>query len=120
MAAKNGGIIIDRPQAMPPDSPAAELEVVGSSPPSVTPRPTAAVRADADSDHGGGAAEFTGMTDQKLQDFIREWEGTERQVFLRKMPDGGEKMKARILRTRKELERRRARQKKVSKMWTFA
>ena len=104
---------------MPPDSPAVELEVVGSSSPSVTPCPAAAAGADADIDHGGGTAEFSHMSDQQLQVGIIRCEGMAKQGILQRTPDGGEKMQARVLRMKKELERRRVRQWKVRKMWTL-
>lgn len=112
MSAPSGGIIIDWRQTMPPDSPAVELEVVGSPSPSVTPCPAAAARgdADADSDHGGGTAEFSHLNDQQLQVRISRCEGMATQGILQRTPDGGEKMQARVLRMKKELERRRARQ----------
>ena len=123
MSAQNGGIIIDWRQAMPPDSPAVESEVVDSSSPSVTPCPAAAAHADADadadSDHGGGTAEFLHMNDQQLQVRISRCEGMAKQGILQRTPDGGEKMQARVLRMKKELERRRARQWKVRKMWAL-
>lgn len=96
---------------MSPDPPAVELEVIGSSSPSITPCPTAAALADADFDHDGCTAEFSSSTDRELQDRIRQWEGSSLQGVLRRMPDGGEKMQSRVLRMKKELERRRARQR---------
>ncbi|ONM38456.1 Ubiquitin-like-specific protease 1D [Zea mays] len=111
MAAQNAGIIIDCRQAMSPDPPAVELEVIGSSSPSITPCPAAAAPADADFDHDGCTAELSSSTDRELQDHIRQWEGSYGQGVLRRMPDGGEKMHSRVLRMKKELERRRARQR---------
>jgi ubiquitin-like-specific protease 1C/D len=119
MSASSGGIVIDRRQAMPPDSPAVELEVVGSPSPSVAPCPAAAAGADADIDHGGGAAEFEQVSDKKLQERISRCEGMLKQGIPQRTPDGGEKMQACVLRMKKELERRRARQWKVRKMWTL-
>ncbi|EES01448.2 hypothetical protein BDA96_03G312800 [Sorghum bicolor] len=110
MSASSGGIVIDRRQAMPPDSPAVELEVVGSPSPSVAPCPAAAAGADADIDHGGGAAEFEQVSDKKLQERISRCEGMLKQGIPQRTPDGGEKMQACVLRMKKELERRRARQ----------
>lgn len=118
MAAQNAGIIIDCRQAMSPDPPAVELEVIGSSSPSITPCPAAAAPADADFDHDGCTTELSSSTDRELQDHIRQWEGSYGQGVLRRMPDGGEKMHSRVLRMKKELERRRARQRMVRKMWT--
>lgn len=96
---------------MSPDPPAVELEVIGSSSPSITPCPAAAAPADADFDHDGCTAELSSSTDRELQDHIRQWEGSYGQGVLRRMPDGGEKMHSRVLRMKKELERRRARQR---------
>lgn len=118
MAAQNAGTIIDCRQAMSPDPPAVELEVIGSSSPSIRPCPAAAALADADIDHDGCTAEFSSSTDRELQDRIREWEGPSLQGVLRRMPDGGKKMQSLVLRMKKELERRRARQRMVRKMWT--
>jgi ubiquitin-like-specific protease 1C/D len=119
MAALKGEIITeDRKQAMPPDSPTVELEVVGSHPP-VTADPPAAARPDTDdsSDGGdyGGAAEFAGWTDKKIQDNINFWRHK-----TPTLPDAGKKMRRRIRRMKKELKRREVdSQRKVSEMWAL-
>ncbi|KAJ1285295.1 hypothetical protein BS78_03G269500 [Paspalum vaginatum] len=105
MAAPRGGIIIDWQRTMSPDSPPAELEVVGSSPPAST-HPSAA-HADAhDGSEGGGdgsAAEFASLPDHKLRETINRWYGK-----THCLSDGGEKMRRRVDGMKKELERRRA------------
>ncbi|KAG2591523.1 hypothetical protein PVAP13_5NG488886 [Panicum virgatum] len=100
-----GGIIIDW-QAMDPNSPAAELEVVGSLSPPFTPHPPAAASAHADSDDGGGEVEFANFTDQELGSKIRFWEGELQRGALRKTQDKGKKLRARVGRMKKELDRR--------------
>ncbi|KAG2591505.1 ubiquitin-like-specific protease 1D isoform X2 [Panicum virgatum] len=105
MAAPKGGISIDW-QAMDPNSPAAELEVVGSLSPPFTPHPPAAASAHADSDDGGGEVEFANFTDQELGSKIRFWEVELQRGLLRKTQDNGEKMRARVGRMKKEHERR--------------
>uniref|UniRef100_K3XPT5 Ubiquitin-like protease family profile domain-containing protein n=1 Tax=Setaria italica TaxID=4555 RepID=K3XPT5_SETIT len=105
MAALKGEIIIDWQQAMPPDSPTAEVEVVGSSYPPVTAHPPTAARPDTDDSSEGGdygdAAEFAGYTDKKLQDTINRWRGK-----THALPDAGKKMRRLVSRMKKELERR--------------
>nr|CAB3478233.1 unnamed protein product [Digitaria exilis] len=105
LAALESGIIIDW-QAMVPDSPAAELEVVGSSPP-FPPHTLAAARAHADRYDDGGAVEFAHYTDKQLQDFIKQWESKALQDVLARTSDNGKKMRERSSRMKKELERRR-------------
>ncbi|PUZ54881.1 hypothetical protein GQ55_5G167100 [Panicum hallii var. hallii] len=105
MAAPKGGMIIDW-QAMDPNSPAAELEVVGSLSPPFTPHPPAAASSHRDSDDGGGEVEFAHKTDQELGAKIRLWEGKLQQGVLRKTEDNGKKMRALVGRMKKEFERR--------------
>ena len=121
MAAPKGGISIDW-QAMDPNSPAAELEVVGSLSPPFTPHPPAAASAHADSDDGGGEVEFANFTDQELGSKIRFWEGELQRGALRKTQDKGKKLRARVGRMKKEHERRSRiadRQKQVNKIWAL-
>jgi ubiquitin-like-specific protease 1C/D len=119
MAAPKGGMIIDW-QAMDPNSPAAELEVVGSLSLPFTPHRPAAASAHRDSDDGGGEVEFSDKTDQELGAKIRFWEGELQQGVLRKTEDNGKKMRALVGRMKKEFERRIAdRQRKVSKIWAL-
>ena len=119
MAAPKGGISIDW-QAMDPNSPAAELEVVGSLSPPFTPHPPAAASAHADSDDGGGEVEFANFTDQELGSKIRFWEGELQRGALRKTQDKGKKLRARVGRMKKELDRRIVhRQKQVNKIWAL-
>ena len=119
MAAPKGGISIDW-QAMDPNSPAAELEVVGSLSPPFTPHPPAAASAHADSDDGGGEVEFANFTDQELGSKIRFWEGELQRGALRKTQDKGKKLRARVGRMKKELDRRIVhRQKQVNKSWAL-
>lgn len=95
------------------------MEVVAFSPP-YPPHTLAAARAHTDRCDDGGAVEFADDTDQKLQEFIKKWEGKAKEVLLGKMPDGGKKMRERIIRMKRELERRIVtRNRKVSKMWVF-
>lgn len=104
---------------MAPDSPAAELEVVAFSPP-YPPHTLAAARAHTDRYNDGASVEFADNPDQELQGFIKKWEGKAKQELLGRMPDGGKKVRERIIRMKKELERRRVtRNRKVSKMWAF-
>nr|CAB3474190.1 unnamed protein product [Digitaria exilis] len=107
LAALESGIIIYW-QAMVPDSPAAELEVVGSSPP-FPPHTLAAARARAHADKydDGGAVEFAHYTDKQLQDFIKHWESKAQQGVLARTSDNGKKVRERSSRMKKELERRR-------------
>ncbi|CAL4974165.1 unnamed protein product [Urochloa decumbens] len=119
MAALKGRIRIDS-QAMPPGSPAAELEVVGSLPPPFTPHSPPAARALADSYGTGGAVEFADHSDQKLRDFIMQWEGSRAQAIIGKMPDSGKKMRARVELAKRELERRRVDQSKDDTVWRRA
>ena len=119
MAAPKGGIAIDW-QAMDPNFPAAELEVVSSLSPPFTPHPPAAASTHTDNDDGGGEVKFANSTDQELEAKIRYWEGKSQQGVLRKTHDNGGKMRALVGRMKKELERRRVdRQKKVSKIWAL-
>ncbi|XP_037413935.1 ubiquitin-like-specific protease 1D [Triticum dicoccoides] len=98
----NGPIIIDRAQ-MPLDSPPAEVEIIASSSPRVTPQPPAA--SDGASDGGeGDPDEFKRFTDEKLEERIKHWSGNR----TLSVPDGGEKMRKFLCRMKKELDRRRA------------
>ncbi|CAO2197704.1 unnamed protein product [Urochloa humidicola] len=119
MAASKGEIRIDW-QAIAPGSPAAELEVVGSLSPHFTPHPPPAARAHTDSYDAGGAVEFEGYSDQKLRDFIRQWEGRLEQGFLGRTPDAGKKMRLRVELAKRELERRRVDQSKDDTVWRRA
>ncbi|OEL20553.1 Ubiquitin-like-specific protease 1D [Dichanthelium oligosanthes] len=119
MSAPRGRIIIDWRQAMRPNSPSAELEVVASSTPPVTTHPPAAARLDTDFSSEGGeygdAAEFAGFTDKNLQDTINRWRGN-----TLDLKDDGEKIRRRVNRMKRELERRRVdRQRKVRDAQSF-
>ncbi|TVU35173.1 hypothetical protein EJB05_17050 [Eragrostis curvula] len=94
MAAERGGILIGLP---------AEVEDVGSSSSPLTHRPTAARDGFAGDD--GSEAEFAIFSDQQLLERIKRWSAP---GLLASTPDGGEKMRIRVNRMEKELERRRA------------
>ncbi|CAL4947543.1 unnamed protein product [Urochloa decumbens] len=119
MAAPERGINIDW-RAVDPGSPAAELEVVRSFSPPFTPHSPPAARALADSYDTGGAVEFADHSDKKLQDFIKQWEGSRAQVIFGRMPDSGKKMRLRVEAAKRELERRRVDQSKDDTVWRRA
>ncbi|KAF0895456.1 hypothetical protein E2562_012461 [Oryza meyeriana var. granulata] len=108
MATSDGSIPLGCKRAMATKSqPAEEVELVGLSSPAVTPPPPTATRTLGDGDSDGddeGESELAGFTDQRLQQSIK----LSRLNLGLELRDGGVKLRRRLCRMEKELDRRLA------------